>query len=546
MPPSLGEVVRWVLSITRPVHAPLYFSIVMRIIQLSLGIMIFGLAAQGVGGIVIGTDRITPVLVTLAVLACIKAVAHYLEQFSGHYVAFKALELLRGAAFSRLWPKAPGVLRSTKSGDLVTSLTRDIDRIEVLYAHTIAPTIAGVTVPLGFGVAWGLLYGWQLSAVPLIFGLFSALVVPLIGAKQSFVATQKVLSRRRELSQHVTDSVFGAEEIVSYGRQQERLEQSWDIAGDVAKLAMPAAHYRALRRGINLGLTYACVLGVLIVGIASNANPADIAFIMGGCLLLFDAPRGLEDAAGALDHSLAAARRLHHICHLPAAVSDGTLSVDRTQPVTITWDNVSYAYPDAPEKPILQGFTQTIANGEHAVFVAPSGSGKSTAVHLLLRFDNPSSGDILLNGISVSQYQLAELRKAIALVPQRSELLTASIKSNLLLACPDATEEAMWHVLSVVHLDQEIHRLPQGLDSLTGTEVAGLSGGQMQRLCLARALLTQPSVLVLDEFTANVNAELDQAIRSSLKENYPELTIIEISHRAHEHGDDQRVISLPS
>lgn len=163
---------RWVLSITRPVHAPLYFSIVMRIIQLSLGIMIFGLAAQGVGGIVIGTDRITPVLVTLAVLACIKAVAHYLEQFSGHYVAFKALELLRGAAFSRLWPKAPGVLRSTKSGDLVTSLTRDIDRIEVLYAHTIAPTVAGVTVPLGFGVAWGLLYGWQLSTVPLFLACF--------------------------------------------------------------------------------------------------------------------------------------------------------------------------------------------------------------------------------------------------------------------------------------------------------------------------------------------------------------------------------------
>lgn len=146
---------RWVLSITQPVHAPLYFSVVMRIIQLSLGILIFGLAVQGVVGIILGVNQIVPILITLAIMACIKALVHYLEQFSGHYVAFKALELLRGAAFSQLWPKAPGVLRSTKSGDLVTSLTRDIDRIEVLYAHTIAPVIAGVTVPLGFGVAWG-------------------------------------------------------------------------------------------------------------------------------------------------------------------------------------------------------------------------------------------------------------------------------------------------------------------------------------------------------------------------------------------------------
>ncbi|OMH75084.1 amino acid ABC transporter ATP-binding/permease protein [Corynebacterium pseudotuberculosis] len=544
MTPSLGSVVRWVLSITRPVHAPLYFSVVMRIIQLSLGILIFGLAVQGVVGIILGVNQIVPILITLAIMACIKALVHYLEQFSGHHVAFKALELLRGAAFSQLWPKAPGVLRSTKSGDLVTSLTRDIDRIEVLYAHTIAPVIAGVTVPLGFGVAWGVIYGWQLSAIPLVLGLFSALVVPLIGAKRSFDSTQKVLSERRKLSQHVTDSVFGAEEIVSYGRQQERVEQSWGIAGGVAKLAMPAANYRALRRGLNLGLTYACVLGVLVVGIANKANPTEIAFIMGGCLLLFDASRGLEDAAGALDHSLAAARRLHHICHIPATVTDGTLNVDRSQPITITWENVSYAYPDSLGKPVLQGFTHTIASSEHAIFVAPSGSGKSTAVHLLLRFDDPSSGDILLNGISVSKYQLSALREAIALVPQRSELLTASIRSNLLLARPDATEEAMWHVLSAVHLDQEVRRLPQGLDSLTGTEVSGLSGGQMQRLCLARALLTQPSVLVLDEFTANVNAELDQAIRRSLKEHYPNLTIIEISHRLHEHSDDQRIISL--
>ncbi|AKE41749.1 ABC-type multidrug transport system, ATPase and permease component [Corynebacterium kutscheri] len=544
MTPSLKEVVRWVLSLTRPVHTPLYFSIVMRIIQLSLGIMIFGLAVQAVVTVIMGANQITSTLITLTVLAAIKALVYYLEQFSGHYVAFKALELLRGAAFSQLWPKAPGVLRSTKSGELVTSLTRDIDRIEVLYAHTIAPAIAGITVPLGFGIAWGKLYGWQLSAIPLVFGLFSALVVPLIGAKKSFTATQNVLRKRRELAQHVTDSVFGAEEVVSYGRQQERLEQNWDIAGDVAKLAIPAAHYRALRRGINLGLTYTCVLGVLIVGIASNTHPTNIAFIMGGCLLLFDAPRGLEDAAGALDHSLAAARRLHHICHLPTTVSDGTLRVDRTHPVTISWDNVSYVYPDAPEKPVLEGFTHTITHGEHVIFVAPSGSGKSTAAQLLLRFDNPSSGEIFLNGIAISQYQLAELRQAIALVPQRSELLTASIRSNLLLACPDATEEAMWQVLSVVHLDQEIRRLPQGLDSLTGTEVAGLSGGQMQRLCLARALLTQPLVLVLDEFTANVNAELDQAIRRSLAKYYPQLTIIEISHRAHEYNEKQRIIPL--
>lgn len=545
---SIRTVLPWILGVTRPVHAPLYFSTLMRIVELSLNVVLFGFLMREVLTLAFDPahEALLRVVGIILAIACVKALAYYLEQFSGHFVAFKALELLRARAFASLWPKAPGVLRHATSGDLIASLTRDIDRIEVLYAHTLAPVIAGIIVPLGLGVSCALIWGWHIALPAFICSMLSACVVPLIGFQSSLASTSESLLSRRRLSQHVTDSVFGAEEVVSYGREAERLEEMSHIDVDIRHGYARPSRYRALRRAANIMLTYSAIALTVLIGIGTHTSPEIIAFIAGGCMVLFDAPRGLEDAVGALDHSLAAARRLYDICHIPALVDDGPhelppASAHRDSSLSPThsdgdslgvrWDHVSYAYPDARRTPVLHDFSAEAPAGKHTLIIAPSGSGKSTAVQLLVRYDDPTSGTVYLGDSPVTDYTLTSLRRSVALVPQRPELLNTTIRDNLLLAAPDATESELWQALALAHIDDDIRQMPAGLNTPTGTEGSGLSGGQMQRLCLARALLTSPRVLVLDEFTANVNSELDEAIHRSLQQALPHLTIIEITHQ---------------
>ena len=163
--PTTRELVRWLTSQTRPVHRPLFVSTLLRIVNLSLDVVLFGLAAAGAVSSVQGKG-LGSCLPVLVLVAMAKAAAYYLEQLTGHYVAFKALELLRTMVFSNLWPKAPAIVGATRSGDVLASLTRDVDRIEVVYAHTFAPVVSALVVPPVFVVGAGLAAGWQAVAIP--------------------------------------------------------------------------------------------------------------------------------------------------------------------------------------------------------------------------------------------------------------------------------------------------------------------------------------------------------------------------------------------
>ena len=253
-----------------------------------------------------------------------------------------------------------------------------------------------------------------------------------------------------------------------------------------------------------------------------------VAALAAGCLRLFEGPRGVEDAAGYLDHSLAAARRLWEICHEPPRVADGQETLELAGPAEVSFKSVSYTYAGSPA-PALSDFCLDVAAGGNAVLVGPSGSGKTTAASLLLRYDDPDAGEVLLGGTPISRYTLDSLRRCIVGVSQKCELLDASILENVTLGMPDASEEEVWNALEIACLADEVRQMPDRL--ATGVGVAGreLSGGQAQRLCLARALLMHPKILVLDEFTANLNAELQSKVRVNLRK-IP-CTILEITHR---------------
>lgn len=532
--PPLKEIVKWLTTITKPVHKPLLISSVFRVINLVTDFILFAVAGGGVVALIGGYASTTTVFTALVIASLTKALAFYFEQFSGHFVAFKALELLRTYAFAKLWPKAPAIVSHSHSGDVLASLTRDVDRIEVFYAHTFAPLVAAVIAPLTVLTYVGFVYGWELALVPLICVLLSVFVLPFAGTRSAFSATQETLILRRKLAHHVTDSVSGVSEVVGYNQEANRLASMTGFEDNVAARANFPRSMVALRRAVNAALMLISVTGVVLVGFKTGYDAVIVAAIATGTLRLFEGPRGVEDALGYLDHSIAAARRLWAISNAPMQVVDGEHTYAPQTSPTVTWENVGYSYRGENGevvKTALENINLTAPAGKRTVILGVSGSGKSTAAQLLMRFDDPTTGVIKLDGVPVDDYTLDSLRQNVVLVTQKNQHLNSDIATNLRLGAPHATDAQLWDVLETVGFKDEVAEMPAGLQTEVGQGGAKLSGGQSQRLALARSLLMNPKVLILDEFSANLNSQLEMQIRKNLAQKYPGITIIEITHR---------------
>lgn len=532
--PPLKEIVKWLTTITKPVHKPLLISSVFRVINLVTDFILFAVAGGGVVALIGGYASTTTVFTALVIASLTKALAFYFEQFSGHFVAFKALELLRTYAFAKLWPKAPAIVSHSHSGDVLASLTRDVDRIEVFYAHTFAPLVAAVIAPLTVLTYVGFVYGWELALVPLICVLLSVFVLPFAGTRSAFSATQETLILRRKLVHHVTDSVSGVSEVVGYNQEANRLASMTGFEDNVAARANFPRSMVALRRAVNAALMLISVTGVVLVGFKTGYDAVIVAAIATGTLRLFEGPRGVEDALGYLDHSIAAARRLWAISNAPMQVVDGEHTYAPQTSPTVTWENVGYSYRGENGevvKTALENINLTAPAGKRTVILGVSGSGKSTAAQLLMRFDDPTTGVIKLDGVPVDDYTLDSLRQNVVLVTQKNQHLNSDIATNLRLGAPHATDVQLWDVLETVGFKDEVAEMPAGLQTEVGQGGAKLSGGQSQRLALARSLLMNPKVLILDEFSANLNSQLEMQIRKNLAQKYPGITIIEITHR---------------
>ncbi|EGR97565.1 amino acid ABC transporter ATP-binding/permease protein [Cutibacterium namnetense] len=538
--PSTWQVVRWLTGITRPVHPPLYFSALMRVVHLLADIGLFAMAAGGMVAVVTSGWSAWAWLGWVVGLAAVQALAYYLEQLSGHYVAFKALEILRTYAFSQLWPKAPAVVSHSRTGDVLASLTRDVDRIEVVYAHTFAPVVAAIVAPLVAVVTGGVLYGWFVVAVPavIVAVLIAALLV--IGTRASLCATHEMLGVRRELAAHITDSVFGAAEIVGYGRQCDRAMQMARLDADIAAGSAKARRYTAMRRAFCVAATMGIVASVSIVGVGAGASVVGVCVLVAAGLRIVEGPRGIEDAVGYLDHSLAAARRLWCLSHAPVEVVDGSEELCLNHAPRLEWRGVTFCYRDVDGSPlpaVLRDVTLSVPAGGRVVVAGASGSGKTTLVNLLLRHHDPDAGQVLVDGEPVSLFTLDSLRRSVAVVSQRVELLNASVADNLRLVAPDAGDGELWRVLGEVDLADEVRGMEAGLRTIVGSGGTRLSGGQAQRLTVARAILQQPRVLILDEFTASLDPGLAAEIRVNLARCLPEVTVVEISHECDRVGE---------
>ncbi|WP_415934067.1 thiol reductant ABC exporter subunit CydC [Varibaculum cambriense] len=559
--PEVGtrQLINWLLQLARPVLKPLYLSAVARLLDQAFGIALiaFGVyricaaVVQITGGTALTSAYLWVSVGVMAVLALLKAVFRYLEQFAGHYVAFKALEILRQEMFRRLVPQSPACMVGAKSGDLLTRITADIDRIEVFFAHTLVPAFSALVIPLAVSILTGFLVSPLSGVLLFLIYLVTLLCLMLLGGGESKQAADAVGKAQGQVAQSVTDSVNGISEVTGYGLQRARTTQLERYMSIMGACARPLTSLQALRRALSQSGMYLAALAVIWVGMPS---PGDLAAIPAALAATFavmrswEVCRGVEDFSTHLDNTFAAARRVWQVANSAPQVASGGKNPP-AQPFPIIFEDVSFTYPQsgkqASSRQTLQDVSFTIPAGSWTAICGATGSGKSTLARLLLRYWDVDSGQILLGDCPLSQLDPQAIRRAIPLVTQRIHIFSASIADNLRLGKRDASEEQLWQVLKTVELDQVVAALPAGLNTRVGRYGGALSGGQRQRLSLARALLNDSPVLVLDEFTAHLEPALAARIRHRVREKRPQATIIEITHtlRQIEAADQVLVLS---
>lgn len=535
------ELARWLVGHTRRLLPPLGVSVVARIASQLLGVALLVIAAAAVVRAAAGEAvPIGPLVLWLVAIALAKALLRYLEHYAGHWVAFTALQRLRELLFARLVPQAPAATQGRAGAELTARATRDIDRVEVFFAHTLPPAVSAVVVPAAALVWLAVAVDARLALVLAPF-MLAALCLPLLASGATWRTARRVAAARGAISARVGDDIQGTREVLALGVQRIRLRALDAADGALAEARAASGRVQAARAGATVLLQGLSLVAIALVGASAGAGRVELAVALAVGVALWGPARGIDDFATSLDASFAAAERVRGIIDAPPAVTDPADPVPAPAGGDVEVRDVTVRHG---ERVVLDGVGARFAAGRWSVVVGVSGSGKSTLASLLLRARDPEGGSVRLGGADIRTLALDDLRARVGIVPQRPTTLTGSIADNLRLAAPDAPDDLLHEALAAAGLDDWIATLPRGLGTPMPARGAGLSGGQLQRLALARALVARPDVLILDEALSQLDGATAARVRSRLRARHAGLTVIEITHRVDLVPDDAPVVVL--
>ena len=544
-----GFLVMWqLLALVKPLAHIMAFTITMGTLGFLSAIFIMVLGAMGLSHLLgfEGHLNFTQILTALIALAVARGILRYLEQMSGHYIAFKLLALLRDKVFSALRRLAFVKLQDKQAGQLVSLVTNDIELLEVFYAHTIAPIMIAFFTSVILVAVFAHISAW-FALVALIAYLCIGVVLPIITTKLAREDGRKYRELVGEMNDFFLDSVRGMKEIQLFGYAKQRLneiqQRSQAIDGAFRKIKDQEAKVRVYT---EIAVSVFNII-ILFTGlILFSLDKLDFAGFLVGVILLMSSYGpviALSNLSSNLLQTLASGERVLSLLAEQPALKDVENAVNLTDVSDIAVENLDFAYG---EEQILSGINLQLAKGQILGIHGRSGSGKSTLLKLLMRFYDPQQGQIRINGEPLANINTASLRDNMAYITQQTYIFNDTIEENIRLAHRSATQEQIIEAAKQASIHDFIMSLPEGYQTKM-TELGGnLSDGEKQRIGIARAFLHNAPIILLDEPTSNLDSLNEAIILQSLRNVKADKLIVLVSHRQSTMAICDQVIGIES
>ncbi|GAA4338428.1 thiol reductant ABC exporter subunit CydC [Actinomadura luteofluorescens] len=524
------------LRFARPARGRLALAVLFGVLALGSGVGLMATSAW----LISRAAQHPPVLMLMVAIVAVRAfglgrgVFRYVERLVGHDATFRILADLRARVYERLERLAPAGLPAFRGGDLLNRLVADVDAVQDLFLRVLLPcTVAAVVGGASVGLAWALLP--SAGVVLLLALLLAGVFAPWLSGVVSRRAERRTTDLRGELTSHVVDTLQGAPELIAYGAAPEQLAKAAQLDRDFTRATARSATTTGLGAAISALAGGLAVWGSLAVGVPAVRSGALDGVMLAVVVLLplaaFEVVAGLPLAAQHLERVRRSAARIFAILDSPPPVREPDTPAPLPEtPYTLSVENLRARWtPSAPYA--LDGVSLDLAPGRRCAIVGPSGSGKTTLTAVLLRFLEPAGGRTSLNGVDLRALSGDDVRRFVGLCAQDAHLFDSTIGENIRLARPSATGEEIRDALRRARLLDWVESLPDGLATRVGEHGARVSGGQRQRIALARALLADFPILLLDEPAEHLDIAIADELTADLLTATEGRTTLLVTHR---------------
>ena len=536
-----------VLEFAQPIKYEMLLSVLLGALTVGSGIALLATSAYLISAAALHPSiaALSVAIVGVRFFGIARGVFRYLERLVSHQAAFRLLAALRAWLYRALEPLIParlleyardaqGEVHTLKSGDLLRRIVSDVEMLQNIYLRVVAPPAVAALIAVGMWLFLGAFGGATFVLPYLALFLLSSVGIPGLSHLLSRKIGKRIVTTRAALHAQLVESLQGMADLMAYNQEQQQVERIQSLTTVLNAMQMTMARISGMQGALSnlfMNLTAWTMLLVAIPIVHAGHMPGVLlALLVLAALASFEAILPLPAAFQQVGGSLEAARRLFEIADMQPAVPHITAASPIPDNFTITMQHVYFQYQD-DEPDVLSNITFTVPWGGCLAIVGPSGAGKSTLVHLLLHFWDPVQGRVLLGGHDLCNYQLDDLYSMVSVVEQDPYLFNTTIRENLLLARPGATDAELVTAAQRAQLYEFVQSLPCGYETRIGEQGLRLSGGERQRIALARAFLKDAPILVLDEPTVHLDAITERAVLQSLRALRLNRTMVTVTHR---------------
>lgn len=544
------QVMLGLIGMLRPLLAIMLVAVIMGCAGNLMASFITILGGIGIGSVLgIFTEvRYGTLFLLIVSFAVLRGILRYAEQASNHYIAFRLLARIRHKVFHCLRQLAPAKLDGSEKGNLISIITSDIELLEVFYAHTISPIAIAVITSLVMCLYIGHFY-WILGIIAAVFYLLVGMGIPVINSRMGQKYGREYRSLYGNLNTIVLDNLYGLGETLQYQCQKERLEKMDRYTKELERVNRVLKRQETFQKIAADSVILAAGVVMLLTGAVlygnGNIDAAEVLVCTVAMMSSFGPTAALSALSNNLNQTLASGNRVLNLLEEEPLVGDVNSSVGLPEgDVTAEQVTFSYQTADGQKRTVLEDFSIILQENKINGILGKSGCGKSTLLKLLMRFYETDKGNIFYGNQNVNDIDTGSLRNHISYVTQDTFLFQDTIENNIKVADENASREEVEEAAKKASLHEFIMSLPQGYDTKLSELGESVSGGERQRIGIARAFLHKSRVILLDEPTSNIDSLNEGIILKSLNQEKQDKTIVLVSHRQSTMGIADHITSM--